>query len=472
MKDWQEAIDVFVLPQHKVSIELGFQFADTQKKGVAHPYELIKAIKKCSVAAKSVTGDTFFDQIKSTRCEVLLTVNTQSPEVIDVTDNFMGGAGRIDRTIEIQQVGYELPLTLDEALAIYLLEVAAENPLPLLRLQVLSLSAVQQMFCGELIESEENLKEALSILADLNLDSDMISCELYNSIAQLMILKHRQWHGDKKSRCKKGAIAYMSTENGKIDVDDEMKKYLGNECYLDGREDIRILLSQKFTAKQVLDIENKAKSIVLKTRMKCITDNERDPTAPSVEAAYRYLVKSYEILEALHGPVHPSLGAACLAIASVQNAVGKFNEAREWLINALRAMEKLDPLPLRALAFTQTQLSAVLSKQKHVEESIQVLSKAISFYLDKSREGLSKISSLYNPVENDDDNLTATPRLSDILTEDIQQCLVLIQRLVDITDKIGGSYQSLEQVETMAELAESAFGWDSDEVSKYRKEVS
>lgn len=475
MKDWHQEIESFVLPQHRVAIELGFQLVDSQKRGVAHPYELIKAIKKCAIAAKAVTGDTFFDQIKSARCEVLLTVNMTSPEVIDVTDNFVNENGGNGSSGDVQRVGYELPLTLDETLSIYFLEVACESPLPLLRLQALSLSAVQHMFCGELDESEDNLKEALQILADLNLDSDMISCELYNSIAQLMILKHRQWHSDKKSRCKKEALAFMGSEDGKIAVDDEMKKYLGNDCYMDGREDLRILLSQRFTAKQVLDIENKAKSAILKARMKFVTENETDPTAPSVEAAYRYLVKSYEILETLHGPAHPSIGAACLAIASVQNAVGKFSEAREWLTNALQAMMKLDPMPLRAIAFTEIQLSSVLVKQKHTDEAIQVLSKAISFYLDRVRQGLSKVPSLFVPLDSPDENTKSSPlptmRHSEILTDDIQQCILLMQKLVCITDKVGGAYQSLEQMETIADVAESAFGWDSDEVVKYRKEA-
>lgn len=40
-----------------------------------------------------------------------------------------------------------------------------------------------------------------------------------------------------------------------------------------------------------------------------------------------------------------------------------FEESREWLVRALRCMEKLDPLPVRAMAFVQLQLSQVLNKQ-------------------------------------------------------------------------------------------------------------
>ena len=38
-------------------------------------------------------------------------------------------------------------------------------------------------------------------------------------------------------------------------------------------------------------------------------------------------------------------------------------ESREWLVKALRCMEKLDPTPVRAMAFVQLQLSQVLHKQ-------------------------------------------------------------------------------------------------------------
>ena len=51
---------------------------------------------------------------------------------------------------------------------------------------------------------------------------------------------------------------------------------------------------------------------MLKARVKFLMENEEDPTASSVEAAYRYLVKSYEILECIHGTVHPSIGACLL----------------------------------------------------------------------------------------------------------------------------------------------------------------
>lgn len=53
-----------------------------------------------------------------------------------------------------------------------------------------------------------------------------------------------------------------------------------------------------------------------------------DPTAHSVEAAFRYLVRSLEIIEEVHGSHHPTVGTACLAIASVKNLCGSYDESR------------------------------------------------------------------------------------------------------------------------------------------------
>lgn len=101
-------------------------------------------------------------------------------------------------------------------------------------------------------------------------------------------------------------------------------------------------------------------------------------------------MRSLEIVERNHGPLHPTFGAACIAIASVRNIIGDFESTRDWLSKALRSMEKVEPTPVRAVAFIQTQvssllcacnpnssyiqLSQVLSKQNHGEEAIQVLS--------------------------------------------------------------------------------------------------
>jgi hypothetical protein len=87
--------------------------------------------------------------------------------VIDVTGDFTSARQINPRTqTNAQLVGYELPLTLDEALAIYFLEVAAESPLDQLRMHVMNLNGVRLMFAGQLVEAEESLKEALQVRFD------------------------------------------------------------------------------------------------------------------------------------------------------------------------------------------------------------------------------------------------------------------------------------------------------------------
>lgn len=41
--------------------------------------------------------------------------------------------------------------------------------------------------------AEEFFQSALALLAKWGLQSELVACELYNSIAQMMIMKHKQW---------------------------------------------------------------------------------------------------------------------------------------------------------------------------------------------------------------------------------------------------------------------------------------
>ena len=110
-------------------------------------------------------------------------------------------------------------------------------------------------------------------------------------------------------------------------------------------------------------------------------------------------------------------------------------------------MERLEPLPLRAMAFSQVQLSNVLAKQRHSDESMHVLSKAVNFYLDRARSGIAQRDASRDGLlgVNPATEITQPP-LGDLLTDDVQQCLSLMQKMVDICDHKGGSLQALEQV--------------------------
>ena len=206
-----------------------------------------------------------------------------------------------------------------------------------------------------------------------------------------------------------------------------------------------------------------------------------DTTLHSVEAAFRYLVRGIDIMEKAHrSGVHPSIATSMLAVASVQNLCGNMQDAREWLVKCLRILEKLNPVPDRAVAFVHVQLSNVLLKLEHEEEALRILSEASAFYLEKSREGVIKHVSRQS-VAAEHRSLEAAPLYepvtkygpsagcySDIMfTLEYTRKLLRLNREVSDTDR----HMAIDKSIVMAELLEGAFGWDSKEVSKQRKDI-
>lgn len=175
--------------------------------------------------------------------------------------------------------------------------------------------------------------------------------------------------------------------------------------------------------------------------------------------------QSYEILLAVHGSIHPSVGTACLAVASVQSIVGNYQVSREWLVRGLRALEKLDPAPLRAVAFVQTQLSQVLEKQGHVDEALRVLDKAARFHLQQARDKLSAVQQV-------ESGIVTTPHVGrgTALYDDAMQAVELLSRVVALSAQSSAAWAAAEQAEVCADLAESVFGWDSAVACDKRKE--
>ena len=283
-----------------------------------------------------------------------------------------------------------------------------------------------------------------------------------------MILKYRQWQNDKKNRCKKEAVGYLTSPEGFALIKRDMLRYLHAQGRFDGEggeiDDVRSVMLLQLSKKEVDDIESKVKNNLLRARLRHLVESEHDPTTPVVEAAFRYLVRSFEILEGVHGNVHPALGAASLAVASVQNAVGKFDEAREWLGKAIRTMERLDPVPKRALAFCQVQLGNVLLKQKYIEECVSVFSLAVQFYRESARSGIHEHRQKPISMGTNGAALAQTLVYNDLLADDIRQYFTLMEKLVNICNNNGGVNESLEHSVSMLEFAELAFGWDSEEV--------
>jgi tetratricopeptide (TPR) repeat protein len=270
----------------------------------------------------------------------------------------------------------------------------------------------------------------------------------------MMITRYRNWQAQKKLRAKQAATDY-------IFKDPKGQEELSSAV---------TLLKQQIKARNAVvptaDIVSKAKSTLIAQHSKTILANEDDPTRKAIEAAFRYLVKSYEILVVAHGQIHPSVGTACLAVASVQSIVGNYQVAREWLVRGLRSLERLDPLPVRAVAFVQTQLSQVLSKQGHNDEALRVLDKAARFHLAHAKEKLAN-SQVYSGGF-----VTTPPVLKGAsLYDEAMLAIELTSRLVVLSRRVRNLWAAAEQAEVAAELAEATFGWDSALVCDKRKEV-
>ena len=247
------------------------------------------------------------------------------------------------------------------------------------------MTGVCQVFANKLNDAEDKMKEALRHLERLGMDMEVTACELYNSIAQMMIMKHRHWHAKKRARCKLEIERRLNTDTGQKEILEESKA-------------IKRRAKEKGIMMLKEDAIARARANLLKSGIKFLSSTQQDPTIPSLQAAYRYLIRSHEILEKVHGPLHPCIGSACLAIASVQNVIGDLAEARDWLIKALRLMEKLNPPPMRAISFVQVQLSQVLGKQGHVQESIQVSAFFSYSILHLLHQVLSSIPSKYAAI--------------------------------------------------------------------------
>jgi hypothetical protein len=391
------------------------------------------------------------------------------------------GAGRVDMssaeyvhedfTTPTQTVLYELPILWEEVQAMVMGE-SVDDQADILRAQVVTLLGVVHMFGDKVDSAEESMGEALRIMSRIGLEQEVASCELYNSIAQMMIIKYRSWHSRKKERAKKETARHMASEKGRVSVKKETEhartaylerqaKENSGDCVFDSKDQV--------LSREVRDaLGARAREVVGRRFLKEFMATEADPTKKSLEAATRYLVRSFEIITETHGQYHPSSGTACLAVASVYSVSGLWEQSREWLVRALRCFERGEPRPNRAIAFTQHQLSTTLLKLDYADECMRVLDKSASFHLEIARAGLAVHAkeqresgySVFTPVQK------GSP-----LYEDVVLAMNMTSKIARMVNKKGGKWQAAEQAEIVAELADSAFGWDSATAGEAFKEV-
>lgn len=506
-RSWADCALSLLLPQTKAQLTLPFKLCDPGGRLLAHPVQLANSLPVFPSVAKLITGTQVAKVLAQYRTEVPIAVNAHTGSVQAMP--------RIDPYAQsgVQGVVYELPITFEDYICTFLLQSASlslEQQFALLKAQALTLKGVCSLHLSALAQAEEVLLKALQELESVGLEEEPAACELYNSIAQMMITKYQQHMHGRKDRWKADAEHWVQdTEEGKRAVRIALRAVKKQFSYQ----------SQPVsTAQHEFAAREQAIAQRIKTLMEQEEANEAsDPMRQTLEAAYRYLVKSYEIAETTHGALHPIVGTACLAVASVQNLLKDFESTREWLLRAIRIFEKAQPTPHRAITFAQTQLSHALTKMGHDDEARRVLNKAAQFHLATARAMLTlhlskgkrngmNGNTVEEDVENDDNKpetarstnsagkrsardipiLSMAPKaqvkaiadqvwptiLKDSpLHDEIHTSVTLLHQVIKMDIRVGERWEASLLAEEVAHLLEDAYGWDSIEAADAKKQV-
>jgi len=486
MKAWMEALGRGMLPQDRAALCLPFRFCDLQQRNIAHPIQLSHTLLSFPAAARVVTGTKLPKLLAQIKVEVPVFIDPRTGSLLDFKQMQQMQQLRqhgFDNGGPSQQVFYELPITLEEFLAIFLLasRPSVQSQVSLLRVQLCTIQGVCSIYTGHLDAAEDFLKKALNMLEQLGLEMEIVACELYNSIAQMMIMRHRKWVAGKKSRLREEAALWLDGDEGQKEVKAQVK-----------------LIRKQYSAKSYPvsggEIDLRARNNAARKRVGTTSRQLDDSKAmnKTLEASYRYLVRSFEILENTHGSQHPAVGTACLAVASVQNILEDHEDTRDWLMRALRYMEKYRPLPHRAISFTQIQLSQVLCKLGHDDQARMVLSNAAAFHRGRAQQGLTAhqnparlvmgagLSHEQRPETGDglggmggDNYSMVSPPImpNSPLYEEIQSALDIMGKVMRMSTKCYDKWQAATQAEEIARLTDQAFGWDSFQAADAFKQV-
>ena len=143
-------------------------------------------------------------------------------------------------------------------------------------------------------------------------------------------------------------------------------------------------------------------------------------------------------------------------------------------MRALRKMEKVAPLPERAIAFIKVQLSQILLKLGHTEEAVKVLSSASSFHTIKVTSSLKELSEQKGTIGSQ--MISVVPALEltpgKLLYEDIKLAMALNSRLVKMhSSNPESNWRAADLASDNAALVERAFGWDSPEALAARRDA-
>jgi hypothetical protein len=475
MKVWFDNAEAIFFPQNKATLMVPFRHCDPSQRNLAHCMQLSNEIGKFPATLKLISGSNFLKALAEMNLAIPIDnqlLFSNRPQSANLPPN--------------KSILYELPLTFEEYLCLYLLECPnyVSQQFELMKIQTTTFQGICHCYLDRLSEAETIFIKSLHLLETLNLDMELCSCELFNSIAQMMIVKYTHWLNHKKSALKQEIEQWMdNTEDGKKLVRVQIRNI---KKQFNFQHPVLPLAELQFQAKEII-FKAKFKEFFASTE----ENHENNEMKKILEGASRYLIRSYEILEGYHQNNQAIVGTSCLAIASVQNLLKDYEECREWLLRALRIFEKSSPLPARAISFTQIQLANVLKKLSHEEEARRVLIKALEFHRSQARIGLmskaytspltDKQQQLHPLVgeQNDPNNsnnyneklLFPVILKNSSLFEEIDLSSKLLKEVIDLSMKCGDRWEASLYAEDLAKLVESAFGWDSTEAAETYKEV-
>lgn len=344
LRCWLESVHLLLAPQSLAALELVLAHADGGGATLS-PARLVLALSEVSAAARVVAGTGLLAWLGKLNTEARVLVDVAQGRLSDVAQ------GRSEYEEGYVRVVVQIPLAFEELLAKYACD-NLDDSAELLEARLQTTQGMAHVFGKETALAEEAFVRALRMLEAAGVEMEICACELYNSVAQLMISRHRQWQEGRKNKSRQEALSWLSTLAGQAAVQQEAARA--------ARSSLR---SQRRVSREEEDLRVYKK--VFADRWRALRSSTADPTASSVEAASRYLLRSFEIIERCHGQGHPAFGASCIAVASVKNILGDLEASREWLARALRSMETLVPAPERAIAFVQTQVRMLPHRLLH-----------------------------------------------------------------------------------------------------------
>lgn len=199
--------------------------------------------------------------------EVRVLVNSHDQCISDVI------LGKTEYDPHHRRLNFTLPVTFEELLSKYACDNTDDN-IDLLKSKLLTLEGMIHVFTHQVDLAQESFILSLKMLENMGLDMEVMACELYNSIAQLMVSKHRNWNEENKKRVRAECMAWLSSSEGQLALQLEVVKLTKANTKMAKRMNRE-------------EVDMKAYKNIYQARVKSRLASTVDPTLTSVEAASR-----------------------------------------------------------------------------------------------------------------------------------------------------------------------------------------